>query len=135
MKEVEDLHKTDKEGVYIDDLRGETLNNDTVIEARSTEFSTLQDMNVYKYVRRTEGRSRGKIIGVRWVDSFKWDIVKSRLVTMFILADTASQEKTDEISRRSCVMNVKIAFLEDNFRRRDLHRASRRRSTRSTWEC
>ena len=71
MKEVKDLHKTDKEGVYIDDLRRETLNNDTVMEARSTEFSTLQDMNVYKYVRRTEARSRGKIIGVRWVDSFK----------------------------------------------------------------
>ena len=53
VNEVENLHNTDVEGVYIDDLTGETLNNDTVMEARSTEFSTLQDMNVYKYVRRT----------------------------------------------------------------------------------
>ena len=29
VKEVEDLHKTDKEGVYINDLRGETLNNES----------------------------------------------------------------------------------------------------------
>ena len=53
---MENLHNTDFEGVYIDDLRGETLNNDTIMEAQSTEFSTLQDVNVYKYVRRTEAR-------------------------------------------------------------------------------
>ena len=29
VKEVENLHSTDKEGVYIDDLRGETLNNES----------------------------------------------------------------------------------------------------------
>ena len=40
--------------------------------------------------------------------------MKSRLVTMFILADTASQEKTGVIFRRPCVMDVKRAFLEDN---------------------
>ena len=40
--------------------------------------------------------------------------MKSRLVTMVILSDTASQEKTDVISRRSCVMDVKRPFLEGN---------------------
>ena len=65
VKEVEDLHKTDKEGVYIDDLSGKTFSNDTVMEAQRTEFNTLQNMNVYKCVRRTEAQSRDKIIGVR----------------------------------------------------------------------
>ena len=69
---------------------------------------------MYKYFRRTEARSRGKIIGVRWVDSLKWDIVKSRLVTMVILADTPSQEKPGVIFSRPSVMDVKRAFLEDN---------------------
>ena len=57
--------------VYIHDFSGKTLSNDTVIEAQRTEFNTLQDKNVYKYVRRTEAQSRDKIIDVRWIDSFK----------------------------------------------------------------
>ena len=55
----------------LNDLSGKTLSNDTIIEIQRTEFDTLQEMNVYKYVRRTEARSRGKIIDVRCVDSLK----------------------------------------------------------------
>ena len=40
--------------------------------------------------------------------------MKSSLVTMVILSDTASQEKTGVIFRRPCVMDEKRAFLEGN---------------------
>ena len=55
----------------LNDLSGKTLSNDTIIETQRTEFDTLQEMNVYKYVRRTEARSRDKINDVRRVDSLK----------------------------------------------------------------
>ena len=40
--------------------------------------------------------------------------MKSSLVTMVILSDTASQEKTGVIFRRICMMDVKRTFLEGN---------------------
>ena len=126
VNEMENLHNTDFEGVYIDDLRGETLNNDTVIEAQSTEFSTLQGRNVYKYVRRTEARSRDKIIDVRWID-FHVGFREVKIGNNIILADTASQEKTDVIFRRPIRDACGEDFLAGHGHRRNLHRASRRR--------
>ena len=37
-------------------------------------------MDVSEYMRREEARSRGKVVGVRWVGSMKGSEVKSRLV-------------------------------------------------------
>ena len=73
-------------------------------------------MNVYTYVRREELCLEEGIIGVRWVDSLRGDIVKSRLVarefasrrdrddmfaailplipSKFVFSDTASRENS-----------------------------------------
>ena len=134
MNMVDNLHDAEEtEGVYIDDVNGGELSKEEVAEARKCELRTFRDMNVYTYVRREEAQSRGKIIGVRWVDSLKGGVVKSRLVAQefasrrdrddifaatpplmaskFVLSDTASRKTFGASSRRLCVLDVKKAFL------------------------
>ena len=135
MNMVDNLHDAEKtECVHIDDVSEEELSKEKVAEARKCELRTFRDMKVYTYVRREEAQSRGKIIGVRWVDSLKGDVVKSRLVAQefasrrdrdeyfcshthpqmaskSVLSDTASRETVGATSRRPCVLDVKRAFL------------------------
>ena len=69
MNMVDNLHDAEEtEGVHIDDVNGGELSKEKVVEARECELRTFRDMNVYTYVRREEAQSRGKILGVRWVD-------------------------------------------------------------------
>ena len=134
MNMVDNLHDAEEtEGLYIDDVNGGELSKEKVAEPRKCELRTFRDMNVYTYVRREEAQSRGKIHGVRWVDSLQGGIVKSRLVAQefasggdrddffaathplmaskFVLSDTASRNTVGATSRRLCVLDVNRAFL------------------------
>ena len=91
-------------------------------------------MEVYEYLRREEAASRGKKVGVPWVDSLKGTIVKSRLVAQefaseqgnrndifaatpplmaskYVISNTASRGRSGMTSIRISVMDVKRAFL------------------------
>ena len=57
--------------MYIDNVNGGELRKEKVAEACKCELRTFRDINVYAYVRREEAQSRGKILGVLWVDSLK----------------------------------------------------------------
>ena len=65
-------------GVYIDDISGQVLDSKAVEVARRSELKTFKEMEVYEHLRREGPSSRGKVVGVRWVDSLKGAIVKSR---------------------------------------------------------
>ena len=118
----------------IDDISGKELNSKAVKLARQLELRTFKDMEVYEYMRREEAASRGKTVGVRWVDSLKGTTVKSRLVAQefasvqgdrddifaatppwmareYVISDTASRGRSGRTSRRISVMDVKRAFL------------------------
>jgi len=127
------LHEADHpEGHFIDDIDGTVLDAKKVRVARMSEMKTFEEMKVYTYARREEARSRGKIVGVRWVDTKKGERMKSRLVAQefahgdrddifaatpplmasrFVISNAASRGRRGDTTRRLCVMDVKRAFL------------------------
>jgi len=122
-------------GYFIDDSTGVKLSDRLVLEGRALEMKTFQEMKVYEYVRRDEFKRNGvgKIVGVRWVDIMKGNIVRSRLVaqefagkeerddlfaatpplsaTKYILSEVASRSCSRTNSWRAMVLDVKRAFL------------------------
>ena len=127
-KEFADWH-------YIDDITGETLDNEKVKAARKKEMDTFKEMAVYEYVRRVEATNSrsGKFVGVRWVDTLKDEKVKSRLVaqefaskdgrddlfagtpplaaTRMLLSDVASRGRGGPGQRKIMILDIKRAFL------------------------
>ena len=103
--------------------------------ARKLEMKKFQEMEVYEYVRREEARTdkKGKIVGVRWVDVQKGDLVRSRLVaqefagkderddifaatpplfaTKLCISDAASRGDYGRGERALQIIDVKSAFL------------------------
>jgi len=134
---VEGLHERDYDdwGAFVDDLTGEVLKTKDVVEARKCELKTFKDMKVYEYVARAvaEGSRTGKIVGVRWLDTWKNGKVKSRLVaqeyaskderedlfaatpplaaTKMLLSDIASKSHNGPGDCRVMVLDIKRAFL------------------------
>ena len=129
-----DIHeKLDEDGVFVDDISGEVLDRRRVQEARRVEIDTFKKMNVYEHVPREEARGRGKLLGLRWVDSQKGNDVKSRLVAQefaskgdrddifastpplvaskLVISGVASQGQSGPGSKRLMVLDVKRAFL------------------------
>jgi hypothetical protein len=138
MEKGDGLHEQEEAyGVYLDDISGKVLDTKAVEAARRSELKTFKEMEVYEYMRREEAASRGKKVGVRWVDSLKVTIVKSRLVAQefaseqgnrddifaatpplmaskYVISNTASRGRSGRTSRRISVMYVKRAFLYGN---------------------
>ena len=132
-----DLHEkvsgAEEGNIFIDDLSGKKLDSAKVRVARNLEMRTFEEMKVYEYMRREEARSRGKVIGVRWVDTMKDGVAKSRLVAQefasnsdrddifagtpplmvskFVISETASRGRHGRTNRRIMVLDVKRAFL------------------------
>ena len=108
----EDLHEIHVEGqesgVFIDDLSGEILDTKKLKRARKQEMKTCEDMKVYEYIRREDARSRGKIIGVRWVDTMKGELVKSRLVAQ----EFASDRYRDDMFAATQTLLVNVHCLQ-----------------------
>jgi hypothetical protein len=59
------------------------------------EMKTFREMGVYEYVLKSEAVKslRGKLVGVRWVDVMKGEIVRSRLVAQ----EFAGKEIRDDL--------------------------------------
>ena len=89
------LHSDDNAGIYIDDTTGLELDAKETATARRLEMKTFSDMKVYDYVPREIAITdkRGKIVGVRWVDTQKGPIVRSRLVAQ----EFASKDDREDI--------------------------------------
>jgi hypothetical protein len=122
-------------GYFVDDGTGVKLSDKLVNEGRALEMKTFREMNVYTYVLREDVKQmgRGKVVGVRWVDVLKGDIVRSRLVAQefagnddrddlfaatpplsaskYILSEVASRSDSGTNSWRIMVLDVKRAFL------------------------
>ena len=98
-------------------------------------MKNFEEMGVYEYVSRAEAlrSSRGKLVGVRWVDVLKGDLVRSRLVaqefaskearedlfaatpplsaTKYVISEVASRGRDGPHEWRVMVLDVKRAFL------------------------
>ena len=71
----------DNSGWYVDDLKGQVLDQELVKAARKGEIAGFSKRQVYEVRPRAECRAKGaKTVGVRWVDTAKKDAVRSRLV-------------------------------------------------------
>ena len=67
-------------GLYVDDISGESLPPDLVQEGRRDELVGFDKRNVYSIVRRSWAEQNSiPIKGTRWVDKRKGDKVRSRL--------------------------------------------------------
>jgi hypothetical protein len=80
---LDTLHDDDfKDWHYIDDTTGEVLDPKMVCEGRKEEMRIFKEMGVYVHVLREVAMKdeEGKLVGVRWVDVLKNEVVRSRLV-------------------------------------------------------
>jgi len=122
-------------GYFIDDTTGVKLNHEMVQEGRILEMKTFKEMGVYEYVLKSEAvqSKSGKLVGVRWVDVLKGNLVRSRLVaqefagkdvrddlfaatpplsaTKFVVSEVASKSNGGLNDWRLMVLDVKRAFL------------------------
>ena len=78
-------------GHSIDDINGEVLDYKKVKEARKQELKTFEEMKVYTYAMREETKCRGKLVGVRWVDTKKGKKIKS----IFVAQEFAHGDRDD----------------------------------------
>jgi hypothetical protein len=125
-------------GYFVDDNTGIKLSDKLVNEGRMLEMKTFREMGVYEYVLKSEAVKsvNGKLVGVRWVDSLKGDIVRSRLVaqefagkddrddlfaatpplsaTKFVISEVASKSNRGSNEWKLMVLDVKRAFLYGN---------------------
>jgi hypothetical protein len=139
-----ELHDENEGGPweYFDEGTGHGLNSRDVLEARKRELEGFSKMGVYDYVDRSTAKcdSKGKLIGVRWVDVLKADVVKSRLVaqefagkndrddifaatpplsaTKLLLSDACSNGDGRTSSIRVMIMDIKQAFLYGEIKER-----------------
>ena len=85
----------DDSGYCVDDIRGGELPMELVRQGRLAEMNGFHDRRVYEIRPRTEAVAKGaKVVGVRWVDTMKGSVVRSRLVCQDYNNDKAH---TDEM--------------------------------------
>ena len=109
-----------------------------VKRARKEEMKMFGEMGVYIYIKREEAEKDedGTLIGVRWVDVAKNDLVRSRLVAQefkikgdrddlfagtpplsavkFLISNLCSNGKDGIQDKRFMILDVKRAFLYGN---------------------
>ena len=135
LRSSESLHYADPVGIFVDDSTGLVLDQKETMKARKLEMTSFKEMEVYDYIPREEARKDkdGKIVGVRWVDSQKGSLVRSRLVaqefagkderedifaatpplfaTKVVISDAASRGDYGKGNRVLLILDVKRAFL------------------------
>ena len=95
MSESDNLHKDEFQGMYVDDVTGSTLDYASTTRARKLEMKTFEKMKGYEYIPKEVAMrdSKGKVVGVRWVDVLKGEDVRCRLVAQ----EFAGGEERDDI--------------------------------------
>ena len=84
------------EEVYIDDVKGGTLNSKDVYAGRKVEMAWVEKQKVFMKVPIEMARQEGaRIYDMKWIDTRKGDIVRSRLVVREIKARKGISEKLD----------------------------------------
>ena len=81
------------DSVSVDDHTGLELDREATKSARELEMKTFRDMEVYDYVPKVIAKAdkKGKLVGVRWVDTQNGPIVRSRLVAQEFAGETSAR--------------------------------------------
>ena len=87
------------EEVYIDDVKGGTLNSKDVYAGRKVEMAWVEKQKVFMKVPIEMARQEcARIYDMKWIDTRKGDIVRSRLVVREIKARKGHQRKVGSIN-------------------------------------